>query len=173
MSDKGAEIQDRRLWQRWQALGETSRAAEPDALTLAAYAEGRLSEAEAALVEAWLASTPEALSDIAAARAAQRHSPQEVDEHVLGKAAALVSGPSAGASAEILPFRPRRLPPLRAAIAWSGMAASILCASLVGFSMGSDAYAGLAGTPARDSASVDALGTPPSLDSYFSDDSGT
>jgi len=173
MSDKGAETQDRRLWQRWQALGETSRAAEPDALMLAAYAEGRLSEAEAAPVEAWLAAAPEALSDIVAARSAHRQSPQEVDERIRGKAAALVPGASAMASAEVLPFRPRRLPPLRAAIAWSGMAASILCASLVGFSMGSDAYASLAGTPAGDSASVDALGTPPSLDSYFSDDSGT
>ncbi len=173
MSDKGAETQDRRLWQRWQALGETSRAAEPDALTLAAYAEGRLSEAEAAPVEAWLAAMPEALSDIVAARSADRHPPQEVNERLLRKACELVPGASAPASAEILPFRPRRLPPLRAAIAWSGIAASILCTSLVGFSMGSDAYASLAGTPTVDSASVDALGTPPSLDSYFSDDSGT
>ena len=38
MTDKGADSQDRRLWQRWQALGEKSRVSEPDAMLLAAYA---------------------------------------------------------------------------------------------------------------------------------------
>jgi anti-sigma factor RsiW len=187
MTDKGAEARDRRLWRRWQALGEDSRVAEPDALLLAAYAEGRLSEAEAEPVEAWLAAAPEALGDIIAARTTYQRPPRMVFEHVLDKATALVAGeappaPTEITDAEILPFRPRlrpshlRAPHLRpqwrTAIAWSSLAASILCASLVGFSMGSDAYTNLSGTQTADSATGDGFSAP-SLDSYFSDDSGT
>jgi anti-sigma factor RsiW len=175
MTDKGAGSQDRRLWQRWQALGEESRVAEPDAMLLAAYAEGRLDETEAETVEAWLAATPEAVSDVIAARSTYRRPPRAVYEHILGKASDLVPGAATPAGAEILPFRPRRshrLPQWRAALAWSSIAASLLCASLVGFSMGSDAYMNLAGASAGDSAASDGLGTT-SLDSYFSDDSGT
>jgi hypothetical protein len=172
MTDKGAEARDRRLWRRWQALGEESRVAEPEPLLLAAYAEGRLNEAEAEPVEAWLAATPEALTDIVAARSTYHRPPRLVFEHILGKASELVPGAAEPASAQILPFRPRLRPQWRTAIAWSSLAACILCASLVGFSMGSDAYANLSGTQAVDSSTADGLGTP-SLDSYFSDDSGT
>ena len=171
MTDKGAEARDRRLWRRWQALGEEFRVTEPDALLLAAYAEGRLSEAEAEPVEAWLAATPDRLGDIVAARTTYQRPPRLVFEHVLEKATELVPGETTPASAEILPFRPR-LSQWRTAIAWSSLAASILCASLVGFSMGSDAYTNLSGTQAVDGSTIDSLGTS-SLDSYFSDDFGT
>ena len=80
MTDKGAGAQDRRLWQRWRTLGETSRVAEPDALLLAAYAEGRLTEADAEPVEAWLAAAPEVLADVIAARSAYQHPPQLIFE---------------------------------------------------------------------------------------------
>jgi hypothetical protein len=172
MTDQGAE--ERRLWQRWQALGETSLVTEPDALLLAAYAEGRLSEAEAEPVEAWLAATPDGLSDILAARSTYQHQPQDVYQRVLTTASALVSG-DAQPSAKILPFRSRparSMPQWRTALAWSSIAASLLCASLIGFSLGSDAYMNLAGTNAVDSVAADGLGAT-SLDSYFSDDSGT
>lgn len=174
MDNKGAGSTDRRLWQRWQALGGKPRGAEPDALLLAAYAEGRLSESEAEAVEAWLAVAPEALDDIIAARALAQRPPQLTYQHILNNAFDLVPGSAdAPASAEIVPFR-RRLPPQwRTALAWSSIAASIACASLVGFSMGSDAYANLSGTQTVDTASSDALDAPPSLDTYFSDDSGT
>jgi hypothetical protein len=65
------------------------------------------------------------------------------------------------------------LPQWRTALAWSSIAASLLCASLVGFSMGSDAYANLSGTQTAEVAAADGLDAPPSLDSYLSDDSGT
>ncbi len=178
MADKGAGTPDRRLWQRWQALGEKSRVAEPDAMLLSAYAEGRLSEAEAETVEAWLAATPEALSDIIAARSTCQRPPRVVYEHILDNASHLVAGaadPAAAApvGAEIVAFRPKpRLPQWRTALAWSSIAASLLCASLVGFSMGSDAYANLSGSQSVDSTNADGLGSP-SLDTYFSDDSGT
>lgn len=172
MTDKGVGAEDRRLWQRWRALGEKSRVAEPDALLLAAYAEGRLSEAQAEAVEAWLATTPDVLADVIAARANDR--PRPVSEHMLASASALVPGPAAPAGAEILPFQPRKpqLPPRwRTALAWSSIAASLLCASLIGFSMGSDAYVNLSGTQATDT--TDGLGAPGLDNSYFSDDSGT
>jgi anti-sigma factor RsiW len=176
MDTKGAGSKDRRLWQRWQALGGKSRVAEPDSLSLAAYAEGRLDEAQAEAVEAWLAISPEALNDVIAARAVNQRPPRLVYEHVLSQACDLVHGSSAedAAAAKILPFR-RRLPQWRTALAWSSIAASLLCASMVGFSMGSDAYANLSGTQAAavDTTSADSLDTPPSLDNYFSDDSGT
>jgi hypothetical protein len=175
MTDKGADSQDRRLLQRWQALGEKSRVSEPDAMLLAAYAEGRLGETEAETVETWLAATPDALDDVIAARSTYRHPPRLVYEHILEKAGDLVPGTAAPASAVILPFRPplpQRLPPWRKAIAWSSVAASLVCASLVGFSMGSDAYANLSGAQAVDT-TIDGLGAPGLESSYFSDDSGT
>jgi anti-sigma factor RsiW len=175
MTDKGAEAQDRRLWQRWQALGEKSRVAEPDAMQIAAYAEGRLTEAEAEPVEAWLAATPWALRDVVAARSTYQHPPRAIYERILDKASTLVPSDAAPAAPQILPFRPKlqpRLPQWRTALAWSSVAASLLCASLVGFSMGSDAYASLSGTQSVDGATADGL-TAPSLDSFFSDDSST
>lgn len=171
MTDKGVGAQDRQAWQRWRALGREAGVAEPDAMLLAAYAEGRLSEAEAEAVEAWLAATPEALGDIAAARAADH--PRRVHERILARARDLVPG-DPPASAEILPFRPRSprlLPQLRAALTWSSVAASLLCASLVGFSMGSAAYAGLSGNQAD--TTVEGLGAAGLDSTYFSDDSGT
>lgn len=178
MSGKGAWLNDRQLWERWRALGGKPLAAEPDALSLAAYAEGRLSESEAESIEAWLTTTPEALDDIAAARAFEQRPPRVVFEHVLANACDLVSGTAmpanaAPTTATILPFRPRVPQPWRAALAWSSIAASLACASLVGFSMGSDAYASLAGTQTVDTVSSDGLDASPNLDSYFSDDSGT
>jgi len=47
MSGKGAWLTDRQLWQRWRALDGALLTAAPDALSLAAYAEGRLGESEA------------------------------------------------------------------------------------------------------------------------------
>jgi len=172
MTDKGVGAEERRLWQRWRALGEESPVAEPDAMLLAAYAEGRLSEADAEPVEAWLAELPDALSDVVAARTADQS--RLVDERILDKAGGLVPGP-ATRSAKVLPFpprRPQRLPQWRTALTWSSIAASLLCASLVGFSMGSDAYANLSGTQAVDTA-VEGLGAPGLDSNYFSDDSGT
>jgi hypothetical protein len=179
MSSEGALSEDRQLWQRWRALGETSRTAEPDALSIAAYAEGRLSESEAEPIEAWLAASPEAVDDIVAARAYEQRPPRVAFEHVLAHACELIPGTASTpavaetATATILPFRRRLAPQWRTALAWSSVAASLVCASMVGFSMGSAAYTNLSGTQTVDTAVADGLDTSPNLDSYFSDDSGT
>lgn len=60
MLDSEPNSDDRRLWQALAAAEDRASAQPPpDELTLAAYMEGRLGEAEARAVEAALASSPE------------------------------------------------------------------------------------------------------------------
>jgi len=128
------------LWRRWCEAAATAgepTAAEPDALTLAAYAEDRLSAGGVESVEDWLALNPQVAGDILAARQAEALASAAAPEAVIARAAALVGG----GSAQILPFRGQAArPSWRNAIAWGAMAASILVASLVGFAMGNSTY---------------------------------
>ncbi|HUC63908.1 MAG TPA: hypothetical protein VMA53_00680 [Stellaceae bacterium] len=130
------------LWRRWCEAAATPgepTAAEPDALTLAAYAEDRLSAEGVEAVEDWLAANSQIASDILAARQAATFASATAPEAVIARAAALVGG-----GAQILPFRAQAArPSWRNAIAWGAMAASILVASLVGFAMGNSTYATL------------------------------
>jgi anti-sigma factor RsiW len=177
MTEKGAETQDRQLWRQFRALaGSASRAPEPDALSLAAYAEGRLNEAAAEAIETWLVADPARISDVVAARSAMQRPPQLTYQTVVANACGLIPGdgeapaevPAAG---KVVPLR-RPAPPWRSALAWSGIAASLLCASFAGFSMGSVAYAKL--SPAQsDFLATDSLDTPATLGTFFSDDPGT
>ncbi len=163
--------EDRALWRSWSTRGSAAVPA-PDALDLAAYAEGRLSEAEAAPIELWLAANParasDIFADIAAARGAMQHAILLADAAVVVKAAALVSG----LDDNVVPFR-RAAPAWRNALAWSSVAASLVAVSLVGFAMGSDAYRNLSPVPSGEAAATDALDPGIALDSAFSDDSGT
>jgi anti-sigma factor RsiW len=148
---------------------------EPDALSLAAYAEGRLNETEAEAIEAWLATEPEQVDDVIAAREINQRPPRIVYQHVLNNACQLVAEHDAAfapRASNIVSFR-RRRPQWRAALAWSSVAASLLCASLVGFSLGSDVYAGLSQTQTVDTNATDSFDTPSTLDNYLSDDSST
>ena len=162
---------ERALWRRWSMRGSAATPA-PDALELAAYAEGRLSESAAERIEHWLAAHPaglgEILSDIAAARSATPDAMPIADAAIIAKASALVSG----TRDNVVPLR-RAAPAWRNALAWSSVAASLLAASLVGFAMGSDAYQNLARTQTVEAASGDTLDPIATLDSAFSDDSGT
>jgi hypothetical protein len=146
-------------------------------LTLAAYAEGRLSETEAEAVEAWLAVEPEGLDDIIAAREINQRPPRLVYQHVLSNAFQLVAGGETTTESlptNVVPLHRHHLPQQwRTALAWSSVAASLLCASMIGFSMGSDVYATITQTQTIDNSSPDNLDTPSALDSYFSDDSST
>src|SRR5262245_37232578 len=126
MTDLGAG-EERGLWQRWRALG-IAETPTPDALALAAYAEARLDESEAELVENWLAAHPEALAEIAAVRALAHDHDAVADEATIARACALVS--SGGGN--VVPFR-RVMPAWRNALAWSSVAASLIAMSLVGF----------------------------------------
>ncbi len=132
------------LWRRWRSAAGLAMAedAGPDPLLLAAYAENRLPADAAEAVENWLVANPEAADDVLAARRAARELLPEAPLGVAGRAAALV----AEGDARVVAFR-RPVPRVagwRTAVAWGGIAASLLVTSLVGFTLGSDAYVSLA-----------------------------
>lgn len=161
MAEPGTRAEEAALWRRWRALAPDVAGAKaaPDPLLLAAYAEGRLSEAEAEAVELWLAAAPEALADIAAARAAADAASEEATEAMIAEAQGLI----AASNPKVVPLASRRATPQlgrwRAAVAWGGIAASVLATSLVGFALGNDTYANLtsASAPATDAAFNDLL----------------
>lgn len=160
MMGPGEKAGEAALWARWRALAaasEAKRAPEPDALLLAAYAEGRLNEAAAAAVEVWLAEEPERLADIVAARAAATAT-AVAPEALVARATALV-GP---ADPKIVPFRypTRRAQGWRSVAAWGSLAASILATSLIGFALGNDAYLTLAGGSSGETAVQDLFEPP-------------
>ena len=168
--------EERLLWQRWRA-GGSIEAHPPNPLDLAAYAEGRLSEIGAERIENWLATHPDALAetlaDIDAARGATRTAIIGGSEAIIARACALVPGPQdATDDHKLVQFR-RREPRWHNALAWSSVAASLVAASLVGFVMGSDAYRSFSHTQASESAGADSLDASATLDTYFTDESGT
>jgi anti-sigma factor RsiW len=131
------------LWRLWcDAAGPNgATGAEPDAMTLAAYAEGRLPPEAADAVEDWLALNPTTAADVLAARRAIAVAAPAATDAVIARAAGLV-----GSKAEVLAFRrPGPRIQWRRTAAWGAMAASILLASLAGFATGSSTYARLEG----------------------------
>jgi hypothetical protein len=136
------------LWRRWRSASASaaSIAFEPDAVLLAAYAEDRLPEAMRETIENWLAAHPEIVSDILAARRAARAEGSAASEALIARAAALVSA----GDAQILTFPQStgRWASWRTAALWSGVAASLVVTSMIGFTLGNSAYVSLAaGTP--------------------------
>ncbi|HJT06205.1 MAG TPA: hypothetical protein VJ747_04730, partial [Stellaceae bacterium] len=81
------------LWRRWRSASAAGAAVafEPDAVQLAAYAEGRLPEATSGTIEDWLVGHPEAVSDILAARRAARAADLAASDAVIARATALVA----------------------------------------------------------------------------------
>ena len=130
------------LWRRWRsaaASGETVTAA-PDALLLAAYAEDRLPEAAGEAIEDWLAAHPGSISDVLAARRAAQGENAAASDAVIARASALV----AAGDAQILTLpQPGRRASWRTAAIWSGMAASLVVTSMIGFTLGNSAYTSL------------------------------
>ncbi|MGH6988944.1 MAG: hypothetical protein ACREFD_18865 [Stellaceae bacterium] len=145
----GIERDEAALWRRWRDGTEaaTEPAAEPDAMLLAAYAEGRRSrpggdpesDPEIVQVEAWLADHPERLVDIVAARQQQEAT---ASEKAVARAAALITAPG-GNVVSLRSGRPASA--WREAFTWSGLAASLVVACLMGFSVGSSNLIDLAG----------------------------
>lgn len=142
----GNEFTEAALWRRWRG-GEAEAgdaAAEPDALILAAYAEHRLGRAGSdpendpaiAAVDAWLVDHPEALDDILASRAA---TDQPASAAQVARAQDLITRPQGNIVSM------RRTGTWIHAAAWSGIAASMIAAVLVGFSLGTDDVIDLSG----------------------------
>jgi anti-sigma factor RsiW len=170
MTGPGDRVEETGYWRRWRA--EALPVPPVDDLSLAAYAEGRLDEEAATAVEAWLADHPEVLEDVIAARATEAATGAAVPETLILRAIELV----APAGADILPFRPARATPQRTwrqAIAWTGIAASLLVTSLGGFELGSNAYATYAGQTASVESTGHELFDPPTTQFLEDEDPST
>lgn len=165
MAGSGDKAADAALWRRWRLEPRPETGGEePDSLVLAAYAEGRLGEAEQEIIEAWLADHPEMLDDVLASRAAAETPLPAASERVTARATALVAAPSQD-GATVVPFQPRRpqsRPAWRTAAAWGGLAASLLLTSMVGFGIGDNAYLSLVRQPTAFESVAHELWDPPS-----------
>jgi hypothetical protein len=159
----GIDRDEAALWRRWRdgvaAAGEP--AAEPDPLLAAAYAENRLGrgaagaeeDADIARVEAWLADHPDGVADLIVARAGDE---MPAPRRMMARAEALIAAPGAN----IVPLRPVRPPAnWRNAFAWSGIAASLVVACLMGFSVGSSDLLNLTSTGSTQTLVQDFIGS--------------
>jgi len=130
MNDDAPFQPDQTLYERWRSHESVPAVAELDPMLLAAYLDGRLDEAQAAMLEQLLAADPAALDDLLACEPV---TPEIPSAAFIARAQTLVGG------AAILPFAPRPAPPRRmvtAWAAWGAVAASLVLISLVGFSLG-------------------------------------
>ena len=145
-----AHIEDGELFRRWRAAEGPGAA--PDALDLAAYAEGRLEGASREAVGRWLAEHPQDAEMVDLALTV-RAEDGEAAERVARRAASLVSG-------EVVAFRPRRLRLVWPDTArWGALAASVAIVGWLGFSLGGETYTALTG--GDDQVAVDELFDPP------------
>jgi anti-sigma factor RsiW len=147
---------ERELWRRWKMTAgdatarPSGRGTRPDELTLAAFAEDRLTGSSRAAVEAFLAANPEIADDVEAARriaATSGAADAAALAATIARAASLVSAaPSSGIADNVLAFRPARRPvsvwPIAAR--WAALAASLALVGWLGFALGGDAYGNLA-----------------------------
>ena len=158
---------ERELWRRWKmtAGDVTARLSggisRPDELTLAAFAEGRLTGPARAAVEAYLAADPDSAADVEAARRIAATSVAADDAALaatIARAAALVAdAPSARVADNVLAFRPARraVSIWPVAARWAALAASLALVGWLGFALGGDVYGNLA---VLDSQSTSGLG---------------
>ena len=162
------------MWRRLRALAgeeDFSGDAAPDELMLAAYADGRLDAERHDAIESWLAEHPAAIDDILTARSMAAAALPEAPEAVVARAMALVAAPDP----RVVPFpRPAvRAPMWRATMAWGGMAACLVGTSLIGFTLGNDAYLSLQNGRAAINNAVDLLDPPGALFPSFGEDLNT
>jgi hypothetical protein len=133
------------LWRRFRALERESGLKVRDLgdpLTLAAYAEGRLGTKVAEAIESFLASKPEIIGDILAARAAVQAAAPAASEAMIARAADLVAHRATPAfDRRVVPFHaPAQTTDWRMTVSRLAIAASLVVTGLVGFALGSDTY---------------------------------
>jgi hypothetical protein len=140
------DIADRLLWQR----SCVTDAVEDDYdrfLDMAAFADGRLDSDERERIAEWLHSHKEAAGDIVAARAlANAGTYQTLSKTGLARASALVGDTSLSPRGTVLafPVGPGRRSGLAAIAQWGGLAAAMVVAGWLGFTLGVDASGMLA-----------------------------
>jgi anti-sigma factor RsiW len=137
-------IADRVLWQRSRMID----AAEDEGaryLDMAAFAEGRLDPDERERVAEWLQSHKEAADDIVTAQALASAAVLEaLPETSVARACAIVGGAGPTRRGIVVPFRARegKRPVLgtiaRSGAQWGGLAAALVVAGWLGFTLGMD-----------------------------------
>ncbi|MDH3911977.1 MAG: hypothetical protein OEU09_11830 [Rhodospirillales bacterium] len=133
---------DAELWHRLRERSRVITAEEgshemPDAMALAAYLDGTLDERAREGGEAWLATAPEGLDLLLAAREALAEPGAAAPEALVRRAAALVPDPPG----RWLAGRLRGVfMPLWQPLGWSGAVAGVLLACVVGFQLGQSGY---------------------------------
>ena len=187
---RDGSTEDRALWRRWSMTQKAGNGAVPggdagpNPLTLAEFAENRLSGPDAASVQAFLAANPAVAGDVAAASRAVEIPPRIGDAALaatIARAAALVPARSIAAGAErtgdnILPLRAARpsASAWPAAARWSALAASLALVSWFGFALGGDAYGDLASLDGQAGVALaDEIFDPPGGFFGLADTSGT
>lgn len=131
---------DGALWRRLRAESKSAAAEQdkgPGEMALAAYLEGGLDETARAEVEAWLAAAPEGLDLVLAAREALSEPGMAAPEAVVHRAAALVPDPP---GRELASRTWGLFAPLWQPLGWSGAAAGMLVACVIGFELGRSGY---------------------------------
>jgi anti-sigma factor RsiW len=128
---------DRAVWEYCRDIDFVNDEAERF-LDLAGFVDARLDDDERERVAARLAADPGAAADIAAAAALAAVPAEGTSARIIARAVALVGEPARG---NVVPF----VPPARPRVAvysvarWGSVAAAIVVASWLGFSLGTDA----------------------------------
>jgi len=160
--------QARALWRQFVAAsgaagtGPEASPPELDALTLAAYAEGRLPDAERQAVAELLAEYPELAEDVALAQRSANLA--DVSSEDLSRVTMRASALVPASDDRVIAFRPRprgAAPGWRDAARWSALAASFLVVAYLGFSLGSGTSLVLAGLDQPVAGATDELFDPP------------
>jgi anti-sigma factor RsiW len=132
------------LWRKFQAgrgPGNDPAGEAPDPMLIAAYMDGSVDPEVRDRVEAWLAGSPDALSLVLAARAAQAATPPAAPPELLARARGLVRPAAVEAGRE------RTLAGWFAGLArpsvWAASAAVMLFAAVVSFELGREATVNL------------------------------
>jgi len=135
-----AALPDGALW-RHSRLTEVAEDEAARLLDVAAYADGLLDSDDRERVAEWLEGDPDAAGDVAAARALAGADRQlePIPETVVGRASALVP-PGNARPDNVVAFAPRRRwnTGLEGIARWGSLAAAVVVASWLGFSMGVD-----------------------------------
>jgi len=131
------------LWRRVRAGRTPQGAAAPDALTIAAYADGTLDLEARDRVEAWMAASPEALDLIISARSAAAKPYPPAPARLVARASGLVAGRRAivpPASGGVLSWLAGWTQPS----VWTAATAAMLLAAVISFEVGREATITLA-----------------------------
>lgn len=150
---------DRDIWRRSQEIEAPADEAER-LLDLAAFAENRLDEDEAARVTALLARDADAAEDMAAARLMADATMEAADPAIIGRAASLVGDEPSEARVITFPARQPMARPWFSAARWSGLAAAMVLAGWLGFDLGSGLPGVAPASRAADEASASELFDP-------------